>query len=148
MKLTPHFSLAEMQTTSTGLSNNASSEAIARMRAVCSAVLEPWRESIGALEISSGYRSDEVNAAVGGSSSSQHCLGEAADVVPLDRPEAWSVLLEMMDWGLPVDQAIIYEGTTHIHISHTARHVARRDVMVKTLGGKYVPWSDYHGPLK
>lgn len=149
--MTPHFSRAELIRTSAGRPNDPPPHAECALRALCSAVLEPWRERVGPLVVTSGYRSPEVNAAVGGSSRSQHVRGEAADVRPRDRASAWATLLEMMGAGLPVDQAIIYEGTRHIHVSHTARHVARRQALVRVGdrdGGRYVPWDDYDGPLR
>lgn len=145
MKLTPHFTLAEMTRTSTGLPNTPTAAELCKLRAVCSAVLEPWRELVGPLKVNSGFRSMAVNDRVGGSVKSQHVKGEAADVVPLKvvRRQAWLELLRMMDAGLPVDQAIIYETTNHIHISHTADRVARRQSLVKTAGGSYVTWDSY-----
>lgn len=150
MSLTPHFTVREMETTSTGIPNHATEDILPKLRALCSAVLEPWRERVGPLRINSGYRGPQVNAAVNGSKTSQHVKGEAADVTPLTmgRREAWGILLRMMDEGLPVDQAIIYEGTTHVHVSHTASRIARRQVLVKTTAGKYEDWATYDGPLK
>lgn len=150
MNLSPHFTLQELTTTSTGLSNVPNADEVCRLRALCSAVLEPWRERVGPLQVNSGYRSEEVNAAVGGSTTSQHRQGEAADVQPtrISRAQAWDVLLDLMDHGLPVDQAIIYESASHVHVSHTARYSPRRQVLVKTRSGSYVPWAEYQGPLR
>lgn len=55
--------------------------------------------------------------------------------------------------GLPVDQAIIYEDTGHIHVSHTIRQDNRREVRVHVIdatlyGTEYPLWEDYNGPLK
>lgn len=146
--LTPHFTLDELTRTSTGLDNTPTTEETAKLRAVCSAVLEPWRERVGPMKVNSGFRSKAVNDAVGSTDRSQHRKGEAADVVPLRMPrrDAWLILLDMMKAGLPVDQAIIYEGTNHIHVSHTATRVARRQVLVKTSTG-YVDWDNYGGQL-
>ena len=129
MLITPHFSLEELSTTATGLENTPGPVEACCLRALCSAVLEPWRERVGPLRITSGYRSVLVNVAVGGSPTSQHLRGEAADVVPVRSTvgRAYEVLTQMMDAGLPVDQLILYSG--HIHVSHTARWVARRQVI-------------------
>jgi uncharacterized protein YcbK (DUF882 family) len=145
MHLSPHFTLSELTTTSTGLANTPTQAELCRLRALCSAVLEPWRERVGALRVNSGFRSEAVNQAVGGSKSSQHRKGEAADVTPLHskRIDAWRVLLEMAENGLPVDQAIIYETTGHIHVSHATERNARREFLVKTAAGPYVAWGPY-----
>ena len=81
MKLSKHFSLAELTTTTTGLPNQPASAAlIDSLRSVCENVLEPVREHFGkAIVVHSGYRSPAVNAAVKGSATSQHCKGEAVD---------------------------------------------------------------------
>jgi hypothetical protein len=43
-------------------------------------LIQPMRDDIGPVRISSGYRSKELNRAIGGSSKSQHCKGEALDL--------------------------------------------------------------------
>ena len=84
MKLTQHFSLAELTVSPTakrlGLSNNPTPEHIENMRFVCERILEPVRAHFGKpVTINSSYRSPAVNAKVGGSKTSQHCNGEAVD---------------------------------------------------------------------
>lgn len=152
MILTPHFVLAEFVTTSTGLPNVPNEQQVCALRALCSAVLEPWRERVGPIRVSSGFRSAAVNAELrrrgrSASSTSQHLVGEAADVLLTDRRTAWLVLVQLVAAGLPVDQAITYEDLPHVHVSHTARWSARRELLVHTVGGDYVPWAEYSGPL-
>lgn len=153
LSLTPHFALGEFVATSTGVPNFPPPEAICALRSLCSAVLEPWRERIGRpLTITSGFRSREVNDELrrrgrSASLTSQHLVGEAADVLLADRRTAWLVLVQLAAAGLPVDQAITYEDQPHVHVSHTARWNARRELLVHTRGGDYVPWADYRGPL-
>lgn len=153
LPLTPHFQLGEFVATSTGLPNFPGPEHLCSLRALCSAVLEPWRDRIGGpITITSGYRSPAVNDELrrrgrSASSTSQHLLGEAADVLVADRRTAWLVLVQLAAAGLPVDQAITYEDLPHVHVSHTARWTARRELLVHTRGGDYVPWESYRGPL-
>jgi len=47
-------------------------------------VLQPIRNEFGRIYISSGYRSPKLNIKIGGSSTSNHCRGEAADIEPLE----------------------------------------------------------------
>lgn len=149
MTLTPHFTLAEMLVTSTGLPNTPTAVEVDRLRRLCERVLEPWRTRIGRIRITSGYRSPRVNAAVKGSSTSQHMTGEAADCAPLDTelPEAWE---ELIGAGLPIDQAIVYQrehGRGWIHVSHSTRR-ERRELLVQPAGSSsYVPWATWSGPL-
>ena len=46
-------------------------------------VLQPLRDEFGCIRITSGYRSPELNSAIGGSENSNHCFGFAADIEPL-----------------------------------------------------------------
>ncbi len=80
-RLSSHFTLAELTKTSTELPNDTTSPiVIGNLQALCLNILEPVREHYnGAVIINSGYRSPAVNSAVGGSKTSRHCLGEAAD---------------------------------------------------------------------
>ena len=86
MKLTNHFTLSEFTYSETAqrknIDNTPSPNAIANIKALCEEVLEPAREEYGrAMIISSGYRSEQLNKAVGGAKTSQHMTGCAADIV-------------------------------------------------------------------
>lgn len=80
-RLSKHFTLREMTTTSSGLPNQpASPQVLDNLRSLCSQILEPVRAHYERpVIIHSGYRSPDVNKAVGGSSASQHVKGEAVD---------------------------------------------------------------------
>lgn len=81
MQLSPHFTLAELTKTGTGLPNTPSPAIIDKLKALCVHVLEPVREHYGKpVTVNSGYRSPAVNAAVGSKPTSQHAKGEAADI--------------------------------------------------------------------
>lgn len=139
-ELTPFFATGEFEVTSTGLPNAVEDlEIWYSLRALCSAVLVPWREQVGSLKVTSGYRSPAVNAAVGGSSTSDHPTGRAADVVPVDvtQLEAWKVLLGMVRAGLPADQIILYPHTGHIHVAHRQGDLNRRQALIASADGSY-----------
>jgi hypothetical protein len=53
---------------------------IEKLKVLAENVLEPIYKNFGSVIINSGYRGPELNLAVGGSSTSQHCLGEAVDI--------------------------------------------------------------------
>ena len=85
MKLSLHFDLAEFTRSESakrhGVSNEPSPEHLDNIKVLCEKVLEPVREwNGGPLNISSGYRSKVLNHYIGGSLSSQHCEGKAADI--------------------------------------------------------------------
>ena len=85
MKLSQHLSLSEVTRSESakrnGISNMPTGEHIANFMLLAEKVFEPIREHFGVpIHISSGYRSKELNAKIGGSSSSQHCHGKAIDI--------------------------------------------------------------------
>lgn len=47
-------------------------------------ILQPLRDKFGGIRVSSGFRSEELNKSIGGSPTSNHCRGEAADIEPLN----------------------------------------------------------------
>ena len=51
------------------------------LQALCQHVLQPLRDALGPVHILSGYRPTQINQLVGGSKNSQHCKGQAADIV-------------------------------------------------------------------
>ncbi len=134
--LAPYFQTSEFEVTNTGFANRIPDLTTwCQIRTLCSAVLVPLRERIGPIKITSGWRSHRVNMAVGGSSTTDHHAvddaddGAASDIKPLavSQREAWAVLLDMMRHGLPVDQAIFYPHTGHIHIGHRQAVINRRE---------------------
>jgi zinc D-Ala-D-Ala carboxypeptidase len=93
MKLSANFSLNELTKSETatrnGISNTASQEVIEKLQALVNNVLQPVRNRCGPVIVTSGYRSPEVNKSVGGSATSHHCFGYAADfeVLGMDNRE-------------------------------------------------------------
>ena len=82
------------------------------IKALVENVLQPLRDAWGGpIFINSGYRSKELNEAVGGVETSQHRKGEAADCGVTD-PYAFAKLLLHMN--LDFDQAIVYPSFLHI----------------------------------
>jgi len=98
VKLSPHFRLSEMIRSDTararGLYQVPPPAVVERLRELAGELLEPVRASVGPLRVTSGYRRPRVNAAVGGSDTSAHMSGWAADVVPVrGTPEQIMLLL-------------------------------------------------------
>jgi hypothetical protein len=85
MKLSTHLDLSEVTRSESAkrnqISNMPTGEHIANFMILAEKVFEPIREHFGVpIHISSGYRSKELNAKIGGSASSQHCKGQAIDI--------------------------------------------------------------------
>ena len=84
MKLSENFVLKEFIKSDTAtrkrISNIPGPEHCANLKKVCEKILEPVRKHFNKpVRINSGYRGAALNAAVGGSSKSQHCNGQAVD---------------------------------------------------------------------
>ena len=118
MKLTDNFSLAEMTKSDTALrldiDNTPGPEELDNMTRLCECVLQPVRNHFGkGVKVNSGFRHPNVNAKVGGSKTSDHCKGMAADIeIPgvanadlakwiVDNLEFRQVILEFYTPGVP-----------------------------------------------
>lgn len=99
--LSPHFTVGEFFRSGTairlGIDNNpdahpgegiSTAEVMENLRALCTEVLEPLRRRVGRVIVTSGYRCQELNKAVGGVWNSQHLKGEAADIFVPDTATA------------------------------------------------------------
>lgn len=118
VQLSPHFRLSELLVSNTakskGLDNDPSPEVLANLKALCENVLEPLRAKLGPIKINSGYRSDPVNKAVGGSTTSAHSYGLAADLHP---PKGCKAMMQaILASGVALDQ-VIYERTW-VHVGY------------------------------
>ena len=127
-----------------GLSNSPSEEHVKNMQALAENIFQPLRDYFGVpIHISSGYRSEALNNAIGGSKSSQHCKGEAMDI---DR-DGYSQpnnaqIFEYIKNNLDFDQMIWEFGTQQnpewVHVSHKRDGKNRAELLVayKTSYGK------------
>ena len=139
-RLGRYFTLPECTITETGLANVPDLPAIVCMTALVATVLDPLRRYLGRpVHVTSMYRSPEVNRAVGGSSTSDHLTGEAADI-RVDGMGSVPLGDYLMGLGLDVDQVIVYPGLEHVHVSHRLLEDQRGQTLQK-VGGQYLPWS-------
>lgn len=135
-KLTKHFTLKEMTSSGTairhGWKNEPDDLAIQNLRLLCENVLEPLRCRFGVIRITSGYRSKEVNDAVGGVEFSQHRFGQAADIFVLNQ-EVGKKMYAFIQTEVTFDQCI-YEydkktGRHWLHVSYNIEHNRRQAFM-------------------
>ena len=123
MKLSSNFSLEEMVNSSTArirkIDNAPSEYHFRNLSRLCKLVLQPIRDKFGnAIIVTSGYRSGALNRVVGGSKSSQHLKGEAADIVCQDNLLLWNLICDMIQNGeITVGQLIDEKNLSWIHIS-------------------------------
>ncbi len=138
MNLTTNFQLKEFVISSTadrlGIDNTPTPGEIDNLRTLCQQILQPARDALGSLKITSGFRSAALNIAVGGSPTSAHRKGFAADVVPVNAGTK-----ELAVWvkdNCQFDQIILEFGTPNnpnwIHLSAEPRN--KKEVLRATSG--------------
>jgi len=92
---------------------------IANLKQLVLQVLQPLRDKLDCpVTITSGLRPDWLNKAIGGSKTSQHMVGEAADF-QVAGMTTLEVCRAIMDLGLPYDQ-LIEEFGEWVHVSHSS----------------------------
>lgn len=123
MKLSKNFSLEELIHSSTadarGIVNYPDNQSIQNLKKLCNDVLQPIRDKYGKpIYINSGYRNPQLNRLVGGSQSSQHLTGSAADIDTNNNRELWDVIVKMIEKGeITVGQLLDEKNLAWIHIS-------------------------------
>lgn len=146
MKLTKNFSLREFTKSQTaerrGIDNSPTDEHLAAIRATAENIAQPVRDHFGPTVITSGYRSQALNKAIGGSQNSQHSKGEAIDfeVIGVSNYEVAKWIKE----NLVFDQLILEFYTPGdpnsgwVHCSYRADGENRYEVLtaVKNSSGK------------
>jgi hypothetical protein len=130
MKISQHLSLSEVTRSETakrrGISNTPTAEHLENFKLLAEKVFEPIRAHFGVpIHISSGYRSKELNAAIGGSQTSQHSKGEAIDI-DMDGSASGVTNAQVFNFikdNLEFDQLIWEFGTDKnpdwVHVSYT-----------------------------
>lgn len=154
MKLSNSFSLSEMLKSNTanrrGIEEqyNPSKEVIDNLTKLCKKVLQPIRDSLEMpVRVTSGYRCEELNKTIGGSSKSQHVKGEAADIELWIRGQEKNAILldEIINLSfrneIEFDQLIIEYPVNDvpkwIHISYSDKN--RNQILIaERIGGKTV----------
>jgi zinc D-Ala-D-Ala carboxypeptidase len=145
-QVSPHFSFRELTRTDHRAFMAQQADPPAQVRAnlvrLAADLLEPARALVGPLRVNSAYRCPELNAAIGGSKTSAHMDGLAADVFPLDMPieDAFERLAAS---GLPIDQ-LIWERVGPVRWIHigAARHAHEpRGQRLAMYGSGYSQWN-------
>ena len=142
MNIGKHFTLAELTHSQAaarkGLKNEPDAVALAHLHHLVVSVLDPLREALGRpIVVSSGYRAPLVNRAVGGASSSQHVLGQAADIT-VPGMHVTELVARIRALGLPVDQCLEEFGSW-VHVSYSHRH-RRQFLRVRRTGAGIVKY--------
>jgi hypothetical protein len=150
MNLTANFSLHELTKSETalrmGLDNTPGEVEIAALKLLAEKVLQPVRNHFGkGVKCNSGFRASAVNQATGGSKSSDHVKGQAADIeipgVPnaelaqwiMDNLEYTQLILEFYTPGIP--------DSGWVHVSYDPNNLKKQELTAMKVAGKtqYVP---------
>ena len=140
MKLSEHLSLSEVIRSESakrnGISNMPTEQHIANFKLLAEKIFEPIRAHFRCpIHISSGYRSIELNRAVKGSLTSQHCQGEAIDIDMDGTPNGVTnkMIFDFIKNNLEFDQLIWEFGTNEnpdwVHVSYESTGKQRKQVL-------------------
>jgi len=103
------------------------------LKLLCKNVLQPLRNKAGAITISSGWRCDRLNKAVGGSPTSEHCYGMASDIkgIALTNKQLFDLIVELK---LPYTQRIWEYGTKNnpawVHVSYNQTNLKKQTLYI------------------
>ena len=135
MRLSKNFTLSEITKSNTakrlGIKNVPNQEHLNNMQILIRDLIQPMRDALGPIRISSGYRSPVLNRAIGGSTKSQHCKGQALDLQFWSEGEMCNK--KIYDWvlkeGIEFDQMINEFDYSWIHISLKSNGKNRKQIL-------------------
>jgi zinc D-Ala-D-Ala carboxypeptidase len=125
MRLSKNFTLQELIYSSTamrlGIDNSPTKEGVLKLTLLATSLLQPLRDRLGALRVTSGYRSPQLSEAIGSSANSQHCRYEAVDMQFVKRGKMDNLLIyqALIDLDLDFDQCILEFGDSTQYLDPT-----------------------------
>jgi len=145
MNLSANFSLKELTKSDTatrlGIDNTPDDETIDNLKMLCEKVLQPVRDHFGkSVTVNSGFRSSETNQATGGSKSSDHVKGQAADIEIagianadlaqwiMDNLDYTQLILEFYTQGIP--------DSGWVHVSYDPNNLKKQELTAVKVAGK------------
>jgi hypothetical protein len=152
MQLSKNLSLSEVTRSETakrrGISNMPTPEHIENFKKLAENVFQPIRDHFGVpIRISSGYRSKELNTAIGGSLSSQHCQGEAIDIdmdgTSITNAQIFHFIKDNLNFDQLIAEFPVNGNPAWVHVSYESTGKQRKQILVaKKVGGatKYIAY--------
>ena len=138
MRISKHISYREATHSATakrrGLDNTPNQEQLENMYRVAEFIFEPLRLFVGGpIKINSFLRSVAVNRAVGGTSRSQHCKGQAIDIDDVFGHKTNAEMFQYVRENLDFDQMIWEFGSNNnpswLHISYVSKAENRNRIL-------------------
>ena len=132
MNLSKNFTLSELTYSNAADSYNIENKPgrleLENLKKLCNDILQPIRDKFGkSIYVNSGYRNPKVNRLVGGSSSSQHLIGETAVITVVSKDginKLFDMIVQMIeDKEISVGQLIDEKDYKWLHISLPYRKV-------------------------
>ena len=146
IRVSKNFALSEMVKSATAerlnVDNSPSDIHLVNLTHLAIHILQPVRDQFGVITINSGYRTPALTAKVGGSKTSQHCNGQAADFESFSTPNP-----DLAKWianNLEFDQLILefYDGINPnsgwVHCSYNLMGNRKKILTALKTGGKVV----------
>jgi hypothetical protein len=135
-RLTANFTVAELTRTRFDLDNTPSPQVLQNLQLLCEKVLQPLRDAVGPVNVTSGYRSKVVNEAVNGARNSDHLWGYAADLQSPDGNHR-----KLYDWlkANAMFSQLIYEFGNDtqpqwVHVSYNPKDLKREILRARNVG--------------
>jgi uncharacterized protein YcbK (DUF882 family) len=119
-----YFTIKELSNSSTAvqkkIDNTPNSEVVNNLEKLVEYILDPLREKYGKpIHVNGAYRCPALNKAVGGSKTSQHMLGLAADITAGSATKNKILFNLVQELNLPFDQLIDEKNFKWVHISYS-----------------------------
>lgn len=135
-RLTANFTLAELTRTRHDFDNTPSPQVVQNLQLLAEKVLQPLRDAVGPVIVTSGYRSKLVNEAVNGARNSDHLYGYAADLQSPDGNHR-----KLYDWlkANAMFTQLIYEFGNDtqpqwVHVSYNPKDLKREILRARNVG--------------
>lgn len=124
MKVSKNFTIEEFEYSETaerlGIQNSISDKRTTiNICALIHNILQPIRDEFGPVKVTSGYRSQELNKAIGGAKKSQHLMGEAADIVMDDMANVFDFIKNNLEFDQLIWEKGDEESPEWIHVSYS-----------------------------
>lgn len=147
-----YFSIQELckskRANSDGIANIPSTQQQRCIERLITCCLDPARQAFGhPVHVSSGFRSEALNRAIGGASNSQHCFGEAADLYSEDNSRLFKILWEQGNFDQLIWEFGDHEQPQWVHVSYVDAAPRREVLRAVKQNGKTVYFRLKYDPI-